>query len=356
MTMKKVLVAVFIGVILVVCLGAKGNIQVDESENYDSDMVTMYSEDGRTQDVPADEVEENKEVGWYDNFTDVITKLWADDGRSIIVYKADKDDYLDAGWKENRSQVVSKIYNKDTGEEKEVFKSEVQSYLDSGWKRGTGDVDPDAPMVALTFDDGPSGELTPKLLDALEENGARATFFCLGQSIDKVKGSDEIIRRMKEMGCEVGSHTQDHKQLTSLSEDQVKQQINQTKDSIRDITGEDPSVMRPPYGAHNETVDKNAGAPVILWSKDSTDWRLKNADAIYEKTLSEVEDGDIILLHDIHDFSVEAAIRLIPKLQDEGYQLVTVTEMIEAKVGNIEDGKTYTDMWPSTVKKLTGSN
>ena len=66
--------------------------------------------------------------------------------------------------------------------------------------------------------------------------------------------------------------------------------------------------MRPPYGAHNETVDKNAGAPVILWSKDSTDWRLKNADAIYEKTLSEVEDGDIILLHDIHDFSVSAKI------------------------------------------------
>ena len=354
--MKKVYGAVLLAAILIVCMGMKGIIPVDVNQNTDTSKVTMYAEDGRTEQFDPSEVEAQKTVGWYDNINDVLTTMWDDSGESIVVFKADTEKYQKDGYTTNYSSIFTKVTNPSTGEEKDVLKSEVQTYIDNGWKRGNGNVDPDKPMVCLTFDDGPSASYTMDLLNALEENNAHATFFMLGQNVNSVKGAEEIVKKMAEIGCEASSHAWDHTQLTTLGESGVKKQVTDTQEAIKKYSGENPPTLRPPYGALNDTVRSCAEAPLILWSMDTLDWKYLNADTVYNNTMRDVQDGDIILLHDIHKTSVEAAIKLIPALQKAGYQLVTVSEMAEAKGVQMENGKTYTDFWPSTVKKLTGES
>lgn len=350
--MKKIWGAVLLAAILVICMGMRGIIPVDENQDANTSKVTMYAEDGRTEDFEPDEVEAQKTVGWYENINDVLTTMWQEDGTSVVVFKSDVNDYQKRGYTTNYSSIFSKVKNVTTGEERDVLKSDVDEYLANGWKRGKGNVDPDSPMVCLTFDDGPSDSYTMDLLEALEEHDARATFYMLGKNVESGKKSEEIISKMKEIGCEISSHAWDHKQLTSLGESDVKKQITDTQEAIKKYSGENPITMRPPYGAINDSVKKNADAPMILWSMDTLDWKYLNADTVYNNTLRDVKDGDIILLHDIHKTSVEAAIKLIPALQKAGYQLVTVKEMAEAKGIEMENGKTYTDFRPSTVKKL----
>lgn len=350
--MKKIWGAVLLAAILVICMGMRGIIPVDENRDADTSKVTMYADDGRTEDFEPDEVEAQKTVGWYENINDVLTTMWQEDGTSVVVFNSDVNDYQKRGYTTNYSSIFSKIKNVTTGEERDVLKADVDEYLANGWKRGKGNVDPDSPMVCLTFDDGPSDNYTMDLLEALEEHDARATFYMLGKNVESGKKSEEIISKMKEIGCEISSHTWDHKQLTSLTESDLKKQITDTQEAIKKCSGENPITMRPPYGAINDSVKKNADAPMILWSMDTLDWKYLNADTVYNNTLRDVKDGDIILLHDIHKTSVEAAIKLIPALQKAGYQLVTVSEMAEARGIEMENGKTYTDFWHSTVKKL----
>lgn len=354
--MKKIVACALLAVVLIVCMGMKGIVPVDVSDTSGEEMVTMYTEDGRSEQFTPSEAEEQKTVGWYDNFNDVLTTMWKEDGSSIIVYNADVNEYEKNGYTSNYSSIFAKVFNPETEEVKDVLKSEVQSYVDSGWKRGNGKIDPDAPMIALTFDDGPGAETTKRLLDALEENNARATFFMLG---DHMKGAADTIKRMQALGCDTASHTYDHTQLTTLSGDSLKSQFEKSTNNLKDIIGEGPSTVRPPYGSYNDSVKsvaKEYGQPIILWSVDTLDWKSKNADAVYSNVMSTVQDGDIILFHDIYDSTIDAVVRLIPALMDEGYQLVTVTEMGEAKVGGLEPGKVYTDLWPSTVKSITGSS
>ena len=350
--MKKIWGAVLLAAILVICMGMRGIIPVDENQDANTSKVTMYADDGRTEDFEPDEVEAQKTVGWYENINDVLTTMWQEDGTSIVVFKSDVNDYQKRGYTTNYSSIFSKVKNVTTGEERDVLKSDVDEYLANGWKRGKGNVDPDSPMVCLTFDDGPSDSYTMDLLEALEEHDARATFYMLGKSVESAKKAEKIINKMNDLGCEISSHTWDHKQLTSLGESDVKKQITDTQEAIKKYSGENPITVRPPYGAINDIVKKNADAPLILWSMDTLDWKYLNADTVYNNTLRDVKDGDIILLHDIHKTSVEAAIKLIPALQKAGYQLVTVKEMAEAKGIEMENGKTYTDFRPSTVKML----
>ena len=345
--MKKLITALILIAIIVLSFCAFGVMPVDETPADANNTVVMFSKDGRSVEVPKDEVEEYKSVDWYENFSDVITTMWAQDGRSMIVYKDNVKTYKDVGWYENRSDVISKLYkgDGDNVEEKEVFKAEVDQYLAEGWKRTKGNVDPDKPMVAFTFDDGPDAKLTNRVLDAFEQHGGRGTFFMLG---DHVGRSPEAIRRMKDLGCEIGSHTYDHTQLTKLSAEGVKDQVEKTNQKINEACGQNPTVMRPPYGSYNDTVKASAGMPIILWSIDTLDWKSKNADTIYNSTMASLHDGDIILIHDIHEFSVDAAVRLIPAIQQAGYQLVTVSEMAAAKGADYQAGKVYTDFRPGS--------
>lgn len=200
-------------------------------------------------------------------------------------------------------------------------------------------VDPDRPMVALTFDDGP-GPRTLELLEQLEQYNAHATFFMLGQ---KVSSYPDAVKKMKETGCELGNHSFDHTDLSTLDSAGIQDEISKTNEGIRNITGAGATVMRPPYGAVNSTVSANAGMPMILWNIDTLDWKTRNAQSTVDAVMNKVKDGDIILMHDIHTETVDAALQLIPKLQSDGYQLVTVSELAAARGKQLLNGETYTD-------------
>ncbi len=200
-------------------------------------------------------------------------------------------------------------------------------------------IDPNKPMIALTFDDGP-GDHTDKLLDILEKYDAKATFFLTGTQVNRYP--DEILR-MKKMGCEIANHTENHKELTRLKKKEIKSQVQKTNDKIKKITGEGAKLVRPPYGSVNEKVKETVKKPLILWSVDTYDWKKKNAKKITKYIKKSVKDGDVVLLHDIHGFTVKSMEKVIPYLVKQGYQLVTVSEMAEARGVNLKPGERYFD-------------
>lgn len=176
-------------------------------------------------------------------------------------------------------------------------------------KKNRSDVDPNRPMIALTFDDGP-GRRTGELLEVLEKYNARATFFMLGGNLD---GRGDIVRRMKDIGCELGNHSYNHASLDGLDVSGIEYQIRTTDDLLRQICGEGASLVRPPYGAWNDTLSGCVGAPMILWDIDTLDWQTRDVQATMDSVMKDAADGRIVLMHDIYDQSIDAAIRLIPK-------------------------------------------
>lgn len=184
-------------------------------------------------------------------------------------------------------------------------------------------------MVAITFDDGPSATLTPKLLDILKERKVRATFFVVGQNAAEYP---DILKRAVAEGHEIGNHSWSHPQLTSLGAAGVKAQIEKTNAAIKAAIGRDPVVMRPPYGATNSRLDKlfaqTYGMKVILWSVDPLDWKYRNADRVKREILSQVGPGGIILVHDIHASSVAAMPGTLDALLASGYKFATVSELL----------------------------
>ncbi|MGI6095721.1 MAG: polysaccharide deacetylase family protein [Lachnospiraceae bacterium] len=193
------------------------------------------------------------------------------------------------------------------------------------------------PMIALTFDDGP-GKFTDRLLDCLEENNSKATFFMLGQNAQQYP---EIVKREYDLGMELGNHTYDHTLLTRLDPEQMVGEINQTQDILTNAAGSSATVMRPPGGAYDDTVLSVMELPVVLWSIDTLDWKTKNVQNTIDVTLNNVTDGSIVLLHDIHETTVEAACQLIPELVNRGYKLVTVSEMAREKGITLDAGTVY---------------
>ena len=202
------------------------------------------------------------------------------------------------------------------------------------------EIDPDNPMVALTFDDGPSAH-TDRLLDIFARYGGKGTFFVVGNLID---GRKNTVKRIVREGHEIGNHSWNHRQLTNLTSEEITDQIMMTRAKIYDTAGVDSLIMRPPYGACNDEV-KAVGAKVgvsfVNWSVDTLDWKSKNAAAVRKEIMSSVSDGAIILCHDLHKTTVDAMETVIPELIEKGYQLVTVTELMEYSEKTLEAGKMY---------------
>ena len=198
-------------------------------------------------------------------------------------------------------------------------------------------IDPSKPMVAITFDDGPNPDTTNVMLDAIEENYAKCTFFVLGQNAEYYP---EVVKREYELGQQVGTHTYSHQQLTNLQGSALTQEIEKSVKAIEAAIGVAPVLMRPPYGAYNDTVRAEAkkfGLCCVNWSLDTEDWKTKNADATYQMVMKAV-DGDVVLLHDIHQYNVDAVKRFVPDLMEQGYQLVTVSEIYKARGETLEPG------------------
>lgn len=226
--------------------------------------------------------------------------------------------------------------NKVSGEQ-EIWGKIYYFGKDGKFDEEKNDINPTLPMIALTFDDGPS-KYTEKLLDALERYDARATFFMVGNNVKK---RPEVVARMKEIGCEIGNHTTDHKRLTELNKAGIVAQVEGTNDAIRDVIGEGATVVRPPYGAANDLVKKTVEQPLVLWNVDTLDWKTKDAEKVKDYTLDIVKDGDIVLMHDLYESTIDATIAMIPELQERGYQLVTVSEMAQAHGIDMESGEKY---------------
>ena len=203
-----------------------------------------------------------------------------------------------------------------------------------------GEIDPSRPMVALTYDDGPSKNTTPRILAALKANGGRATFFMVGNRVGK---HGDVIRQMVAQGCEVANHTYDHTLMTKVEPAELERQLELTNQAVADTGGVTPVLMRPCGGATNDVGMGVAGAismPAVLWSIDTLDWKTKDAPTTISAVLDHVKDGDIILMHDLYEATADASEVLIPELVKRGYQLVTVSELASYR-GGMTPGKSY---------------
>lgn len=197
-------------------------------------------------------------------------------------------------------------------------------------------IDKNKKMVALTYDDGPS-IYTPRILKTLKENNSVATFFVVG---NRVPMYSDTVKKAYGMGCEIGNHTYEHKILTRTDAAGIREQVSKTNATVKNITGTDPIVMRPPGGCVNDTVKSQTGMPMILWSIDTLDWRTRNAASTKTAVLDHVKDGDIVLMHDLYEATANASTTIIPTLVERGYQLVTVSELAECR-GGMKDGCLY---------------
>lgn len=208
-------------------------------------------------------------------------------------------------------------------------------------------------MIALTFDDGPKTENTARILDALDKVGGRATFFVLGMMVDK---NADVMKRAYLAGNDIENHSYNHKKMVAaMSEADILFQLTECDKKIKSVTGVEPSFFRLPYGFNNANADRLAARPIIAWSIDTKDWvysdtnkknrspQERDADKqkVIKQVLDDVKDGDIVLMHDIHLFSVELCEALIPELSARGYQLVTVNELFAARELKLVNGEHY---------------
>ena len=182
------------------------------------------------------------------------------------------------------------------------------------------------PKVALTFDDGPSSEYTPLLLDGLRERNVKASFFVIGSNIEK-EGGEEIIRRIYEEGHLIGNHTWHHVDLSDLSTEDAWKELEMTDSLIKAITGEETALVRPPFGEFPRSMEE-PDKLYVKWTVDSRDWVTKDTQEIVRKVVTDTEENDIILMHDCYETSVEAALQIIDTLSEKGYEFVTVDRLL----------------------------
>jgi peptidoglycan/xylan/chitin deacetylase (PgdA/CDA1 family) len=198
--------------------------------------------------------------------------------------------------------------------------------------------DPSVPMVALTYDDGPYSPVTNRILDTLERYDAKATFFVVG---NRVSSYSSTVKRAYNMGCEIANHTYNHTFLTSASSSTISNEINRTNSAVKSVTGQSPVIVRAPGGDLNSRVLSTVNYPFVGWDVDTLDWSSRNASSVIAKVKGNVRNGSIVLMHDLYSSTATATETIVPWLIDEGYCLVTVSELMEYKNINFHAGKVY---------------
>lgn len=181
--------------------------------------------------------------------------------------------------------------------------------------------------IALTFDDGPHPKYTIKLLDGLKERNVKVTFFVIGEN---VKNNPDVVKRIYEDGHIIGNHTFSHVQLTCISENKAIDEIKSTNNIIKEITGYEPKYIRPPYGLYSDALKRETNLTPVLWNVDPRDWSVLNTQSVVNHVIKRAKNGDVILLHDIFDTSVDAALLIIDELQKQGFEFVTVDEFYQS--------------------------
>ena len=198
-------------------------------------------------------------------------------------------------------------------------------------------IDKSKKMIALTFDDGPNYN-TSKVIDVLNKYDIKATFFVLGS---RAINNKDILKKMADSGMEIGNHTYNHLLLTKYDENKIRSEIDDTSEVIYSATKKRPKLLRPSYGSVNNKIKKVANMPIIIWDIDTLDWKYHNSKRITSRVVNKVRDGDIILMHDIYSASLNALSNIIPILQDNGYEFVTIDELFYYKGISLENGNVY---------------
>lgn len=310
--MKKIIALTLSLILCMTCILTQSSVYASET--------TVYHGDGRTEVVNDDLLSEYLNNGWY---TEPVVTIYTINNVSSVVYQYDAHVHLANGW---YTAPVTEIFAPG-GYSSIVYTADVPTHLANGWYLSVNDFPKSQKAVALTYDDGPSKH-TNKILDCLSRFGAKATFFVVGNRVDTYA---DTLLRAHSLGMEIGNHTMTHPKLTSLSLSAVSSELNSTANAIERITGKRPSLVRPPYGSYNQNTINTAGCPFILWSIDTLDWKTKNAQKTVNAILSDVKDGDIILMHDLYLPTAEATEIIVPKLIEMGFDLVTVSELAERK-------------------------
>ncbi len=179
--------------------------------------------------------------------------------------------------------------------------------------------------IALTFDDGPHPYYTEQLLKGLKERNAKVTFFITGKNAESYP---EIVKKIYEDEHLIGNHTYNHTQLTSKNRESFKEEIIKTNEVIKAVTGEDVIYVRPPYGSWNKEFEKELNMFPVLWTIDPLDWCSHDVSCIVKNVCAKVEENDIILMHDQYKTTVTAALKIVDELTEEGYEFVTVDELL----------------------------
>ena len=192
------------------------------------------------------------------------------------------------------------------------------------------------PMVALTFDDGPKSDVGNALMDELEAVDGRGTFFVVGERLEEHK---EELQRMVDEGHEIANHSWDHDlSLTSKGVDYIRSEFSKTDDKLRELVGIETTLVRLPGGKITDDVKAAVTKPMIYWSLDTEDWKSRNAQSVESMVDGHVVDGDIILMHELYSSTEEACREIIPRLHEEGFQLVTVSELIQFRNAEVSGG------------------
>ena len=264
--------------------------------------------------------------------------------------------YATPGWQKNENgwwyaeDEATYLYNGWLTVDDQQYHLDGNGYMDTGWTAiansgcyfdDQGVYHPEMTsdkMVALTFDDGPS-EYTPALLDILESTGAKATFLMLGAQVEKYGA--ECIPRMMQLGCTLGNHSYNHNYLMDSDIATVQNEFATTDAVIAQYNGTGSQVIRFPYGDYTKEQEAAVGKPALFWDLDSLDWDSQNADTICQTIYSQIETGNIILMHDVYSSTIEACRTLIPQLMAEGYQFVTIEELAAARGYDLKPGVTY---------------
>ncbi len=199
------------------------------------------------------------------------------------------------------------------------------------------DLDPDKPMVALTFDDGPFGEVTERLVKTLKANDSRATFFVVGNRIARYSSS---LKKVYKAGNQIATHTYDHGDLSKMKRSQIRKELKLAARETRKVTGTDPTMLRPPYGTISQQMRDVIKLPMIYWNVDTEDWSSRNKKKILQRCKG-IKDGDIILMHELYQPTADAVAALVPKMRKKGYQFVTVEELFYYKGIKAKGGKAY---------------
>ena len=329
-----------------------------ESKNYETVKVTTLP--SKQNVTKADSVDEG-----------TLTAEWEINAKAtgyVVQYvKGDGSDFGEATSKEIADKAKANVELKEL-EVKANYAIRVRTYIAKGenviygeWSEPktvkiadkiavSSTVDASKPMIALTFDDGPlTVEVSEKILDTLEKYNARATFFMVGNLTENRAAN---LKRKVQLHCEIGNHTWNHEHY---GKNVTAQDISKASDAIEKACGQRPTAFRSPGGNTTETIRnecKKENMALYYWSLDTEDWKYRNADHVYKAVMNNVQDGDIILMHEIYPSTAEAVERMVPELVKKGYQLVTCEELIKAKTGKEpEAGTQYLNA--TTVKNET---